>query len=650
VNEELNPRFTFDAFVVGAANRLAVTATRTVAESPGTAYNPLFIYGESGLGKTHLLMAIGHLSKELAPGLDVEYVTLDEFVELYQAAVGAGQSEALRGRLGRIDVLLVDDVHFLTHRREMQAELLRVVEQLQGGNRQVVLTSDRPPAEIQELDTRLLTRFDGGLVVDIDTPDYETRLAILKRRAADRGAQFASGVLDVVAQVEVNNVRELLGLLNRLVAYQAVSETPLTPDAAHQLLSGEVPQRPSVTGVPDAAVRAADEFAEFLSGISHTVQEQIDAWRTRVGDGIKRWGSEGYRTARLEQLLKQDVPTGVDRVIKAYEQDVDHLKAFQRAMARVDPHRVSDPVFYDPDRLEEADALVQAALREGRPPPGPSSAWTMETLVVGEANKFALNAANGVIAAPGVSYNPMVVVGPPGVGKTHLLHAMGNALAEDPEARVACLSAQQFVDELLDAIDGDRVESWRKRYRSATALLLDDVHLLAGKERSQEELFHLYNSFIQGEQQLMFTLILPPKDVEGFDARLVSRLEGGLLAQLAAPDRELRREIALRKLGGKFGDVEVPLVDYLADRPADSIREVLNVVQRIVRAAQAQGAEPTAAFAKALLEGARPSAARTAGAVRTSGIMISPIGSIRSREKVVWDWPEPADRVIEELV
>ncbi|MDH5549102.1 MAG: DnaA/Hda family protein, partial [Gemmatimonadota bacterium] len=523
MSAELNPRLTFDAFVVGAANRLAVTAARTVGESPGTAYNPLFIYAQSGLGKTHLLTAIGHLSRRLAPSADVEYVTLEEFVEWYQAAVAAGQSDALRNRFARVDVLLIDDVQFLTHRREMQAELLRIVEQVQAGNRQIVLTSDRPPAEIQELDERLLTRFDGGLVVDIDSPDFETRLAILRRRASDRGVAIGPGVLEVVAGFEVQNVRELLGLLNRLVAYQAVSDVALTGDVTHQLLSGEAPPPRRRAPIPEVRRPTGDEFADFLSGISHTVHEQVEVWRARVLEAIKRWGGDGYRTARLEALLQQEVPTGVERTVREYERDIDRLRGFQRAMARVDPNRVSDPIFYDPNRVEEADSVVQTALKEGRPPPGPSGAWTLDTLVAGAANKVALSAANAVIASPGTGYNPLVLVGPPGVGKTHLLHGIGNQLAGTRDARVACLSAQQFVDELLDAIDGDRVEAWRKRYRSATALLLDDIHLLAGKERSQQELFHLYNALLEDQRQLILTLVSPPHEIQGLEARLVSR-------------------------------------------------------------------------------------------------------------------------------
>ncbi|HMA40398.1 MAG TPA: DnaA/Hda family protein, partial [Gemmatimonadales bacterium] len=145
----LNPKFTFETFVVGAANRLAVTAARTVAESPGSAYNPLFIYSGSGLGKTHLLMAIGAAAKKLVPTLGVEYLTLDEFVEAFHAAIAAGQGDAFRRRFQTVDVLLIDDVQFLTNRREMQAELLRLSEALQSAGRQIVLTSDRPPVEIE---------------------------------------------------------------------------------------------------------------------------------------------------------------------------------------------------------------------------------------------------------------------------------------------------------------------------------------------------------------------------------------------------------------------------------------------------------------------------------------------------------------------
>jgi len=240
VTTVLNPKYTFDSYVVGAANRLAVTAGRTVAETPGAAYNPLFIYSGSGLGKTHLLMAIGHAAKQAGPTLNVEYLTLDEYVEAFHAAIAAGQGDAFRRRFENVDVLLVDDVQFLSNRKEMQSELLRLTEALQGAGHQIVLTSDRPPAEIADLDERLISRLSGGLVVDMGLPDYETRVAILRRKAEERGARFQPGVLDTVAGLEFANVRELMGALNRLVAFQAVNDQPINAAAAKQLLGASV--------------------------------------------------------------------------------------------------------------------------------------------------------------------------------------------------------------------------------------------------------------------------------------------------------------------------------------------------------------------------------------------------------------------------
>jgi chromosomal replication initiator protein DnaA len=661
VTDELNPKFSFETLVVGAANRLAVTAARTVAESPGTAYNPLFIYSPTGLGKTHLLMAVGQLALELAPQVRVEYLTIDEFVEAYNAAVAAGQSEALRSRYAQVDVLLVDDVQFLTHRREMQAELLRITQELQSAGKQIVLTSDSPPSEIEDLDERLLSRFDAGLLVDIGSPDAETRLAILLRRAEERSVEFGEGVLQAVAGFEVPNVRELLGLLNKLVAYQAVSESPITPDGAAELLAGEVrTEAPMTTGpapalmVPGEPVAAPpearpDEFADFLSDVAHTVEEQVEVWRSKLGKAIMRWEAEGYRTARLEQLLDQDMPIAVERVLRQYERDIERLRSTQATMAKLDAERAEDPIFYDPDRLEEVDELVQTALHEVGPPPGPSAAWALSSFVGGESNKVAQNAAAAVVEQPGARYNPLVLAGPTGVGKTHLLHAIGHELAAGPGAVVACLSAQQLIDELVEAIDGERVDAWRTRYRRATAFLLDDAHLLAGKERTQEELFHLFNELFESQRQLVFTMASVPHDVEGLDDRLISRLEGGLVVNVASPDRELRRAIVVGKLEEDFGAADEELADYLAARPADSIRAVLGLLQRVVVAAEAQGVPPNAALAREMVEGAAPPRQRVSAGVRTSGIMISPSGGVSSREKMVWFWPDPAQRVIEEM-
>jgi chromosomal replication initiator protein DnaA len=651
MTSSLNPRFTFETFVVGAANRLAVTAGKTVAENPGSAYNPLFIYSGSGLGKTHLLMAIGHAAKALAPQLNIEYLTLDEYVEAFHAAIAAGQGDAFRRRFQNVDALLVDDVQFLTNRKEMQAELLRLTEALQQAGHQIVLASDRPPAEIADLDERLISRFSGGLVVDMGIPDYETRVAILRRKAEERGTSFQPGVLETVAKAEFPNVRELMGALNRIIAYQAVNETPINEESVKQVLgaTGSREQGAGSSASAEAPTRAAsaDEFSQFLSDVTVTVGKAVEAWRARVAEAVLRWEGEGYRTSRLEKLLEQDAPSAVDEAIATYVQDVERLKSLESEVAALDPQAAGEKVFRDPDRLDEAEAAA-AKVRDGAaPPPGPSAAFPLETYAAGPSNEVAVSAARAAIAKPGKKYNPLVLVGRSGLGKTHLLNGIGLELAKKRGAIVACLSTQGFVDELIAAIDGNRVDWWRARYRRATALLLDDIHLIAGKERTQEELFNLFNQFLDADKQLIFTAPAHPNTLEGLEERIVSRLEGGLVAEITEPDKDLRRAALERLLKHQRLPTDSALVDYLADRPTDSVRSLTGLVQRVIEAAAAQDAPISAALARDVLEGS-PSARRTTG-LRTSGIVVSSAGGVRSREKMVWDWPGSSDRVIEEL-
>jgi chromosomal replication initiator protein len=654
VTVALNPRFTLESFVVGPANRLAMAAARSVAESPGTAYNPLFIYSASGLGKTHLLMAIGTQARAVTPSAVIEYLTLEEFVESFHAAVAAGQGEAFRNRFAGVDLILIDDVQFLATRLETQAELLRLMTQHLEGNRQVVLASDRPPQEIEHLDERLISRFAGGLVVDIGVPEFETRLAILRRKAEERGVDFGQAVLSAVAEFEARSVRELLGLLNRLIAFQAVNEGALTPEGARTLLGLEAVVRrreADVAGQAEAPAPSAggDEFAEFLTSVGTALARQVETWRRRLQETVEYWEGHGYRTARLRQLLAQDTPpAGVEVVVAEYERDVERLQALEHEMGIVETARAGDPVFKDPDRVTDAEAMVRDA-REGMgPPPGPSATWAFEDFVGTAANRIPLNSAREVAEHPGAAYNPLVIVGGSGVGKTHLLHGIGHALAVAPGALVACLSAQDFLDELVQAIERNRLEAWRSRYRRATAFLLDDVQLLAGKQRSQEELFHLFNVFLDGNRQLVFSASAAPRALEGLDDRLVSRLEGGLVVEVQPPDRELRLALATRELTDRIGEADPDLAAYLADRPATSLRSVSGAVQRVVGEAESRGVPPSAALARELFEGPPP-IRRSAPRLRTSGVVVSPGGGIRSREKVIWRWPNILDRMIEEL-
>ena len=648
----LHPQFRFETLVVGAANRLAATAARAVAEAPGTVYNPLFIYARPGLGKTHLLMAMGHAAAVIDPRLSVEYLTLDGFLESFNSAVAGGQGEAHRRRFLDVGLLLIDDVQFLSQRREMQAELIRLIDTLQTAGRQIVLTSDRPPAEIEGLDERLIRRFAGGLVIDILAPDYETRVAILRRRAEDRHVTFAAGVLEAVAAADIDNVRELIGALNRLIAFQAASDTPLDAMQARVLLGGaDAPTPPPAAPPAEAAMVdpavERDEFADFLSEVSATVNQQVESWRARVAEAVMRWEGEGFRTGRLEQLLADEIVADPDAALRAFERDVERLRAVAAELGEVAPALAGSAALFDPGDVAAAVSLLERARHGANPPPAPSPHWKLENFLEGASNRVALRAAEAVVADAGGRYNPFVVVGASGVGKTHLLHGLGNALAAGGGI-VACLGAHDFVDELIDAIDRDATADWRARYRAVDAFLLDDVHLAAGKDRTQDELFLLFNILLESGRQMVFTSAVPLADMQGMEPRLLTRLEGGLVVELPAPDRALRQAAIERLLAARLDGVDPELAAYIAARPADSMRSALGLVQRVLNAAEVQQVHPTAALARDVLEGVSPRPARRSAATRVSGVLAPTAGGMRSREKMVWEWPDASARIIED--
>jgi chromosomal replication initiation ATPase DnaA len=324
--------------------------------------------------------------------------------------------------------VLIDDVQFLARRPEEQAELLRFASELKESNTQLVLTSDRPPTEIADLDDRLIERLAGGLVVDIAEPQFETRLAILKRRAEDRGVELGRDVLAVVAEYDTKNVRELLGVLNRVIAFQAVSENELSADAARALLEGGEPRTKGEDATRAVSAAEIDEFGAFLHGVEATLTEQVEAWKSHLRDAIRLWSAKGYRTSTLEGMLAGEEPVNTDQAVRAYEAQVERLQTAEREIKGFDAVLAENPVFRDPDRVAEAEALVERTKEGFTAPPGPSEAFSLDEFLVGNATKMALGAARSIVEAPGEQYNPLVIVGPSGVGKTHLLHAIGRAL------------------------------------------------------------------------------------------------------------------------------------------------------------------------------------------------------------------------------
>src|SRR5439155_1598563 len=366
-----------------------------------------------------------------------------------------------------------------------------------------------------------------------------------------------------------------MGALNRLVAFQAVNDTSINAETVKRILGlaseGAVSAAPGDGCTPAAkggggGGGGGDEFGEFLADVTVTVGKAVEAWRARVGEAVLRWEGEGYRTQRLEALLQRDAPAAVDKAIAAFAEDVERLKALEAEVAELDPQAAGQSVFRDPERLSEAEDAAAKVRAGAAPPPGPSAAFPLAAFAVGPSNQVAVSAARAALERPGKKYNPLVLVGKSGLGKTHLLNAIGLELARGKRAVVACLSTQAFIDELISAIDGNRVDWWQARYRRATALLLDDIHLLAGKERTQEELFNLFNLLQDKDRQLVFTAPAHPNTLTGLEERIVSRLEGGLVAELKEPDRDVKRAVLERLLTQQGANPEAALIDYLADR------------------------------------------------------------------------------------
>jgi chromosomal replication initiator protein len=318
---QLNRRYTFDSFVVGTSNRLAHAAAQAVAESPAKAYNPLFLYGGVGLGKTHLLHAVGHTCLEA--GLQVRYVSSEEFTNDLVNAILSHTTAAFRERYRRVDVLLIDDIQFIAGKESTQEEFFHTFNTLHSGDRQIVLTSDRPPRALVTLEERLRSRFEWGLTADIQAADYETRLAILRSKAERQGRHVPHAILEEVARRVQSNIRELEGALTRVLAYAELRGEPLSTELVESALADMLVQ----TGRPDGnlvieavAKRYGLETERLLSRdrtrevarprqiAMYLMRQETDASLPKIGDmlGGRDHTTVLYGSEKISELIETD--------------------------------------------------------------------------------------------------------------------------------------------------------------------------------------------------------------------------------------------------------------------------------------------------------------------------------------------------------
>ena len=293
--------FTFDSFVVGPSNKLAWAASRAVADHPAQNYNPLLIYGDSGLGKTHLIYAIANVIRKNDPAAKIAYVKGDDFTNELVSAIqaGPGKTAEMREKYRQADLLLVDDIQFIAGRKQTQEEFFHTFNNLYESGRQIVLTSDRPPSEMTQLEDRLRTRFEWGLLVDVAPPDFETRLAIVKNKAAGLGLEISDKVAVLVAQNVTSNVRQLEGTINKIMALQ-------------ELLGSDVDEEMVIRSIQDMLRRnneyvpTADDILGYISKY-YLIDETIIRGQQRIRDAVAARQIAMYLIRSMTNLSLDDI-------------------------------------------------------------------------------------------------------------------------------------------------------------------------------------------------------------------------------------------------------------------------------------------------------------------------------------------------------
>lgn len=324
-----NPKYTFDTFITGSSNQLAFTAALAVAQNPGNSYNPLFIYSSSGLGKTHLLHAMGH--KALENNIKVMYVRSEEYTNQLMRALKEKKTEEFRNRYRSVDMLLIDDVQFFSGKTQTEENFFHTFDELHNANHQIAVTCDRPPRSLPSLQKRLRSRFEGGLVTDIQEPDFDTRLAILQAKAIQKEVDISNDVLELIALQIKQSIRALEGSLNRVIAYAKLIRTMVTPEIAARALKDladdDIPPAPVTPGLIMEAV--VDSFHLTPSDLRGRRRDEVTALARQVAMYLIRQETD-CSLAEIGRELGGRTPATVSHAYQKIADDINNNPALKR--------------------------------------------------------------------------------------------------------------------------------------------------------------------------------------------------------------------------------------------------------------------------------------------------------------------------------
>ena len=338
-NGMLNPKYTFDTFVIGSGNRFAHAASLAVAEAPAKAYNPFFIYGGVGLGKTHLMHAIGHYVLENDPNMEVVYLSSEKFTNEFINSIRDNKAVDFRNKYRNVDVLLIDDIQFLAGKESTQEEFFHTFNALHEENKQIVISSDRPPKEIPTLEDRLRSRFEWGLITDITPPDLETRIAILRKKAKAEGLDIPNEVMLYIANQIDTNIRELEGALIRVVAYSSLENKDINADLAAEALKSIIPSsKPKTITIKDIQREVGEEYGIKMEDFISKKRTKSIAFPRQIAMYLARELTDNSLPKIGEEFGGRDHTTVIhahDKISKLIETDPQFKKQIEELQSRL---------------------------------------------------------------------------------------------------------------------------------------------------------------------------------------------------------------------------------------------------------------------------------------------------------------------------